>query len=994
MQVSVSGLEKGSDFVCENEEVQSSEEHHVAQRVSPTNSGLSLPLTRNEEAQNKSRLLGYTELSQKLSGIQHPAYVNRGETKRVLLNNGVQVFLRSSPVYKCSSVGFSVQSGDWQDPNGLSGMASFCTDLIATGPYNEGAYPLLDLISNHDGGVDSDLNSLSTEFYFELREGGIETLDALLATFGGFLQNLEWPKEYVEEYLEGTLESIEDMGVLDSERAPYVMRYLMSKEHPAHRVERQALSELPGIQPDQIYSWLKEHYTADKMTLVLTSPLPINELLDSAVKNFGSLPKSVSNKFESSSPILSEQTEAKWIHVKTDREQTLSICWELSPDFFAEGQNEPWKLAEHLLRDEGDCGLLAQLKREGLVLELVVKTKAYPTKQGVFSLNLSLTEKGVAEKEKVLERVYQTIQHFSRNPYLDHVLKNLQDAEYVQANSLDGALSPADSRGYTKALLQGKPLVSLPEGRHLDVHASKEVVQGFLASLSPKKGHYFICSPLEKGDCVEPHSQSSYAIKDVQTSLLESLEQVGSHSNIDFPLENTLISTDFSLLPSIQKKKDEGIERVTFDVVKSKEEMKVFFAPDTLLYQPFCDLRLKFHYLDYSVRSVAGTVVSDLFDLVLWKSYQALESKMQDFGGELAIEAKAEGLTLSLSSLRESVFKALPRALECMRLPELSDIEFEIFKEALRYNYETLGPNNPRKEAIDINCKVVDRDYVTISERMEALENLSQSEFETLVQERLKSLYCIGFLYGNVEKADGLQVAEVVSQSGFHVPSSRAPSSSYAEFSNSKPLLIHSDFGESDELSVRLTLQKARLASNKESVFMSYLSLFLEEFWQKNEGVESDIQPFFLLMKEGGHAYFHLSADSRDHGAQDILGYFDELMKNFVESLEQGQWEERFNNMKTRTLLTMNDRSRNFKEMGSRLYQLVSQGLKILTTTGLLRTSNYSEFVHFAQEFFSVEKNPRRLAVCVNDSSKAQIDSYEIVSLAEARTRCSYLRAT
>src|SRR3990167_1818688 len=75
---------------------------------------------------------------------------------KILLNNGMKVYLVSDPGALQSAAGLAVEAGSWQDPKSYAGLAHFLEHMLFMGTK---AYPIEDeymkYISDHGGTVNA-----------------------------------------------------------------------------------------------------------------------------------------------------------------------------------------------------------------------------------------------------------------------------------------------------------------------------------------------------------------------------------------------------------------------------------------------------------------------------------------------------------------------------------------------------------------------------------------------------------------------------------------------------------------------------------------------------------------------------------------------------------------------------------------------------------------------------------------------------------------------
>lgn len=134
-----------------------------------------LPLTASEQALQNS----YTIIEDKATlPILNPSLEGR-KVEKLILKNGLQVYLVSDPGAEQSAAGVAVGAGSWEDPKEYPGMAHFLEHMLFMGT---GAYPnefeYMQFINDHGGKVNAFTASDRTVYMFSVNNDAFdESLD-------------------------------------------------------------------------------------------------------------------------------------------------------------------------------------------------------------------------------------------------------------------------------------------------------------------------------------------------------------------------------------------------------------------------------------------------------------------------------------------------------------------------------------------------------------------------------------------------------------------------------------------------------------------------------------------------------------------------------------------------------------------------------------------------------------------------------------------------
>src|SRR5579872_1596953 len=284
---------------------------------------------------------GYKIIEDKASiPILTPSLAER-KTAKLQLDNGLKVYLISDPEAEQSAAAITVEAGSWQDPKEYPGMAHFLEHMLFMGT---AAYPketeYMQYITDHGGMVNAATWPDHTIYMFSINNTAFEgTLDRFSHFFIDPLLN---PSSISRE-----------LHAVDQEHAKNIehdgwREYMIFKEtgnpaHPNAAFSTGNAQTLGGIPQKALREWYQKYYTAEKMQLVLISPLPLGTLIPMVVKDFSKVPNPTPIDQPMPAQLTSQQQIGHILYIKPVKDvRRLSLVWEV-PAEFATG-NEKKKL--------------------------------------------------------------------------------------------------------------------------------------------------------------------------------------------------------------------------------------------------------------------------------------------------------------------------------------------------------------------------------------------------------------------------------------------------------------------------------------------------------------------------------------------------------------------------------------------------------------------------------------------------------------------------
>jgi len=326
------------------------------------------------------------------------------------LANGLQVVLISDPEGDKSAAALSVAAGSFDNPPHRPGLAHFLEHMLFLGTekYPEpGAYQAF--ISDHGGSHNAYTSLERTTYFFDI---DAPHLEAALDRFAQFFIAPRFDPQYVERERQAVDAEYRLKLRDDGRRQGDVLAEVVDPAHPLAKFSVGNAQTLADDGPRSVRADLldfyQQHYAPERMTLAVAGKAPLDALEQMVRARFGAIPERRSPPEVAPQPLLAGEAP-RLVRMAPDQERReLGLLFELPP------QAPLWRVkpalfVAHLLGDESEHSLLAELKRRGWA-ETLNAGLAYDSHRGAaFNLRIGLTSAGFAAREAVLDLAWQWI---------------------------------------------------------------------------------------------------------------------------------------------------------------------------------------------------------------------------------------------------------------------------------------------------------------------------------------------------------------------------------------------------------------------------------------------------------------------------------------------------------------------------------------------------------------------------------------------------------
>jgi len=446
-----------------------------------------LPIT-SEESGTKQPSYQIIE-NKALLPILNPALEGR-RVEKLLLDNGMQVYLISDPGADQSAAGVAVEAGSWEDPVEYPGMAHFLEHMLFMGTE---AYPnefeTTQFITDHGGRYNAFTASDRTVYMFSVNN---DALEESLDRFSHF---------FIDPLLSPNCINRE-LHAVDQEHAKNIehdgwRQYMILKEsgnpnHPNSAFSTGNAQTLGGIPQSALRSWYQTHYSADQMHLVILSPLPLEEMRALAVADFSKVPRFKVSSKQLPLEITAPKQRGAMTFIKPVRDvKQLSLNWEVPALFATDATYKAPFLVAMALGQEGEGSLTQVLKKEKIAEGVRVSCDRMSKQSLFFSVDIQLTDFGLTQIDTAVLRVYQAIALLKKEGFPSYLFDEIQTMAQLnyQFQSRDDAF---DTIMHIASELPYEELASFPEKLQIPTEYNPAFIQSFIETLKADKCLYSV----------------------------------------------------------------------------------------------------------------------------------------------------------------------------------------------------------------------------------------------------------------------------------------------------------------------------------------------------------------------------------------------------------------------------------------------------------------------------------------------------------------------
>jgi protease-3 len=667
----------------------------------------------------------------------------------VTLDNGLKVLMVSDSETEKSAAALSVGVGAFSDPMDFQGMAHYLEHMLFMGsesfPEPDG---YMNFAAENGGSSNAYTSSEITNYMITIENQAFpEALHRLSEFFSAPILD----PDYIQK--EKNAVNAEWSMRRESEgRSIYRLQRELLGEHPANRFTIGNLETLADKETRQLHpatvEFFEQYYSANLMSLVLISPLPVTEMEALASQYFALIPNKETDKPTVATELDFSEVAGKLIRFKPQRDLREMRISYIIDNNQAEWRSKPGDYLGYVIGSEMPGAPADKLKSLGLISELY--TSSYESlygNYGTFEVSVQLTPQGMKRREEIYDVVTGYIELLRREGVDDRYVE-----EYRQSlQNRFTFLEKTDDFSYASSLaaaMQDYPIEHVIDAPYRFDGFNQEAVDTLLSQLVAERSNVWFISQEEPTDkelqfYVAPHSVEEWLPRETSAALAL-VDRLG----LTLPSQNALLPERFDIKsPPQVATAVEVADNVTFWLKGSEN---------------FEGLPKGFTRIQINTPKAFNDVDSYVY-LALWESLYNLKQ------ARLATEASVAGMSLSMSagsgvSLTMSGFtdkqpELLSRALAGLRV-EATELELGQAVERYLRSIENAKRAFPYTRLSPLLGLLTREGQFTDRALALSAAKATLTDLEAFIDATLSGSHLRGFFFGNYDEADVISTYE------------------------------------------------------------------------------------------------------------------------------------------------------------------------------------------------------------------------------------------
>lgn len=466
------------------------------------------------------------------------------------LANKMRVLLVSDPKAVKSLASLALPVGSLQDPKDQQGLAHYTEHMVLMGSKN---YPepasFSQFLSRHAGSYNASTATHRTAFYFEVENSAFDkALDHLADAIAE--PNLD-PK-FADKERNAVNAEMTMARSNDGFRIEQVNSETINPNHPSSQFSGgnlETLSDKPSSKlQDALVTFHKDYYSSNIMVGVIYSNQSINKLAKLAQNTFGKIPNKNINAPIVDKPAITPNVLSKQIAMVPAQPKKLLFLqfpMENNLDKFADKSDE---YITYLIDNSSPNTLSDQLQKQGLIegISSSINPIRYGN-SGMLSINVSLTDDGLAQKDKVIGAIFNYLQLIQKQGISDAYYEELKKVLALEFKYQDVERDMSYVEWLSDQMLL-YPVKNILNSDFIANNFDKTAITARLKSLTPDNVRVWIISPNQTTNKTAYFVDAPYKIDNITSEQKANWLALGKNFTFSLPELNPYIPDDFSIV--------------------------------------------------------------------------------------------------------------------------------------------------------------------------------------------------------------------------------------------------------------------------------------------------------------------------------------------------------------------------------------------------------------------------------------------------------------
>lgn len=695
------------------------------------------------------------QLSSANTIITSPQDANKYEY--LTLSNGLKVLLVQTPDAAKAAAAVTVDVGSGDDPKGREGLAHFLEHMLFLGtePYPDaGDYQAY--ISRHGGSHNAFTAHSQTTYFFDIESSAFA---GALERFAPFFISPTFDAAFVEREKNAVNAEYKAKYKDDFRRIYSAEKQAMNPDHPYASFATGSLDTLAdrsgeagGSIRDDLLKFYGNHYSADRMTLVLMGNYSLNELKDLAKTHFSDIPRRKTQPRDFSEPLFLEGQLPLDMNIEPVKEiRRLQFSFPL-PESQSIYQHKPVQFLSHLLGHEGEGSLLALLKEKGWAEGLSSGRSLSTKNENLLVVQVQLTRSGLLHVDHITQALLHYMDLLKEQALPDYLYSEQQQLSELMFRFQEQArLTDNVIRLSTNLLIY--PAKDVVFGDYRWEAPTAEQLKPYLDGLDARNMLRTLIAPKVATDTIDPWYNTPIRVRPLNyqadANFLADLEA------LHLPTANPFIPSDFDLHADLE----EAMPKLLID----EPTQRLWYYPEHEFRLPKSRIILQLQQSAVQ-NSAKERVLSQVYVRAIKETLNTYSYPASLAGLHYNLTASGRGIELALGGYQHKLPVLLDRILEQMQHLELSEEEFDRYQASLERQYKNQLKNKPYERTLAELRQWLFVPSFNEEELLTALSQIDRQQVIDYAENFASKLAVQSFVYGSISSATALELSELVAK--------------------------------------------------------------------------------------------------------------------------------------------------------------------------------------------------------------------------------------
>lgn len=476
--------------------------------------------------------------------------------KAIKLDNNMTVLLVSDNLASKSLAALALPVGSLEDPNSQLGLAHYLEHMVLMGSKK---YPqpgnISEFLKKHGGSHNASTASYRTAFYLEVENNALAPAVDRLAD--AIAQPLLDPV-YADRERNAVNAELTMARSRDGMRMAQVGAETLNPAHPSARFSGgnlDTLKDKPGSKlHEELTAFYQRYYSANLMVGVLYSNESLDSLAKLATDTFGRIGNHNASVPAITVPAATAKEKGLIIHyVPAQPNKQLRIEFRIDNNI-ADFRSKTDTYISYLINNRSENTLSDWLRNQGLADNIGAGVNPVVDRNGgVFSIGVSLTDKGLADRDRVIAAIFDYLKVIRkdgiRQDYFDEIAHVLDlDFRYPSISR------DMDYVEWLSDTMLNIPIANVLDSDYLADRYDPKAIAARLDEMTPEAARIWLVSPDEPHNKMAYFVNAPYQVDGISPEQISRWMSDEKKLSLSLPTLNPYIPDDFKLVARAEAK--------------------------------------------------------------------------------------------------------------------------------------------------------------------------------------------------------------------------------------------------------------------------------------------------------------------------------------------------------------------------------------------------------------------------------------------------------